>query len=1139
VLVAELQRRLIEAPAPGDPVPVIVRAATWNPEKQSLLDWLAERLSRAYGWLETSHARALVARGIVLPIIDGLDEMPDDRHRDAIDKINKHHIYRPLIVTSREQPFQEAVADVRGGVKDCAVVRVEPLARDDFTAYLRHTGHENWTGVLRSVRKDHPLERVLANPLMLYLARVEYEQAEPGRLLFFGGKKQIEHHLVHEFVPTVYPDPTDQEGDAKQDREFSCTAEQAQRWLTHLSPRAAGRDPARTDDLPTFAWWEICSSAGRWLALGTVLRGVLRWAAAGAAAVWVLSRTGNWRDSAYTGPLNFTNLLLNGPVGRLIRPFTHTLGIAETKRLGFTRSWGRVIGDFFSHTPWVIAVAALSVAAVTVLVYRLAPKYAADRPRRLRLNLARIARHAWGGIVTSTLLLLVPSLVLIWWAGGAGAFWHAHSTGIALAAIPLLGLRRAATGLTGAGETAGDISPERSFRQDREADAVTYIVRAAIVAAQTWLLCGSLLTKAYLGYAAALTLIGLLFGGQGGYASRSYADARIWLAVAGRAPWRIMSFLRDASDRGVLRQVGALYQFRHALLIDRGGQHPSRIRRWRVGLREVARRPLAALGLDDLFISYALEAQCTGLESLDLAKYAPEELVDTLDDLALQLWLYDPRRLSPRSSATLLSIYQQLARTDPETFRPGQARALIKLRPALDWDDALYQTREAVDAYRELAAADPATHLRGRFRILRDYADQLSEQRWTDRALRIRRAALRSARRKARKRPGLFDVVLAEAMWDLADWVTSPRGAVPADAPPDADESIRLSRGSAARCRDLAMRHPDRYLADYALTYRILAGQLWRWNAHSADDAWAAARESLAAFQQLAGRVQEARESLAAGPLAEMLAASPQTARLRLAAWLLSTEELPAWVAGVEDAIQRARERADHADPEALPELCWALHGLALELRARGRWVGADKLDAAAMDLNLRYLQAGNSQVEELDLEYLRDWIFSLANHFWEHGRHAEALSAADTIQTLFPGGPTPAALLRGYAAFASVAARSGAYLVSASFNSRGPQRGPLREHAASLASLSFKLRTLGLPDLARAAAALAAAAEAIAIDAESGASDDSAHAFLRQLRAIRQALAPSGASQVAQVPADPATTMTTPTIELAGEGEH
>jgi hypothetical protein len=40
--------------------------------------------------------------------------------------------------------------------------------------------------------------------------------------------------------------------------------------------------------------------------------------------------------------------------------------------------------------------------------------------------------------------------------------------------------------------------------------------------------------------------------------------ARVALALSGRVPWRLMNFLADAhKQRGVLRQVGAVYQFRH------------------------------------------------------------------------------------------------------------------------------------------------------------------------------------------------------------------------------------------------------------------------------------------------------------------------------------------------------------------------------------------------------------------------------------------------------------------------------------------------------------------------------------------------------------------------------------------------
>jgi hypothetical protein len=49
----------------------------------------------------------------------------------------------------------------------------------------------------------------------------------------------------------------------------------------------------------------------------------------------------------------------------------------------------------------------------------------------------------------------------------------------------------------------------------------------------------------------------------------SYEIARIWLALGRRLPWSLIGFLVDAHRRGVLRQAGAVYQFRHIELQHR------------------------------------------------------------------------------------------------------------------------------------------------------------------------------------------------------------------------------------------------------------------------------------------------------------------------------------------------------------------------------------------------------------------------------------------------------------------------------------------------------------------------------------------------------------------------------------------
>ena len=44
----------------------------------------------------------------------------------------------------------------------------------------------------------------------------------------------------------------------------------------------------------------------------------------------------------------------------------------------------------------------------------------------------------------------------------------------------------------------------------------------------------------------------------------AFVKARVWLAMRRRLPQDLMLFLQDAHRRGVLRQTGAVYQFRHA-----------------------------------------------------------------------------------------------------------------------------------------------------------------------------------------------------------------------------------------------------------------------------------------------------------------------------------------------------------------------------------------------------------------------------------------------------------------------------------------------------------------------------------------------------------------------------------------------
>jgi hypothetical protein len=70
----------------------------------------------------------------------------------------------------------------------------------------------------------------------------------------------------------------------------------------------------------------------------------------------------------------------------------------------------------------------------------------------------------------------------------------------------------------------------------------------------------------------AVVMVGLL------RASGQLLWVRVWFGSRGSLPWRVASFLEDAHRRGVLRQVGTAYQFRHARLQDHlaGNDHEPR-----------------------------------------------------------------------------------------------------------------------------------------------------------------------------------------------------------------------------------------------------------------------------------------------------------------------------------------------------------------------------------------------------------------------------------------------------------------------------------------------------------------------------------------------------------------------------------
>ncbi|NUT25980.1 MAG: helix-turn-helix domain-containing protein [Streptomyces sp.] len=546
---------------PDEPVPVIFSIGAWNPTTITLRDWLTEQLMRDHPGTaarspgRASLAAALVDSGRVLPVLDGFDEIAERLRRPALEALNATTL--PLLLTSRPDQYAAAVAET-DVLTAAAAIELTDLTLDDLDAYLprttRKTNRANpdegaWDPVLRELRKQpaSPLATVLTTPLMVSLARTIYSDTpdhDPTDLLkpeLFGTPQELEDHLLDNFIPTVY-----HHRHRPQDAPRDCDPDRARRWLGYLAHHLTRQ---KTPDL---AWWRF----GNGLRVSTrtfvtaLVTGLAIGLVDGAVAAAVRGELiGPLLDAAIVGPLaglmfGLVHWLTYTFKGKHIPPSAVRLQIrGRPENTSWTAGPRLVIGT--------LGGAMFGFAYGFVVGMMKAYAWPADTSTVLRIGLVE-------GIVFGLVF-------------GVG-------TGLTFC---LIGILETPLDLESA------VSPRTLLTTNRRTVTTQLLVwaptfgavvgfggRAAVDLLQgplgplVWTFQGGLLLGLISGLGAAIGFAFTLTAwGQW------LVLARIWLPLTGRLPWALVTFLDDAYQRGVLRQAGAVYQFRHARLQHHLAQH--------------------------------------------------------------------------------------------------------------------------------------------------------------------------------------------------------------------------------------------------------------------------------------------------------------------------------------------------------------------------------------------------------------------------------------------------------------------------------------------------------------------------------------------------------------------------------------
>ncbi len=121
-----------------EPTPVVFNLASWTPRSGTLADWLVGELSSGYD-VPTGLGHEWVAANQIIPLLDGLDEVPME-HRDAcvsaINHFRRAHGRLPLVVCSRVREYEE----LRSKLSLRGALVVQPLSPEEVDTYLRRAG---------------------------------------------------------------------------------------------------------------------------------------------------------------------------------------------------------------------------------------------------------------------------------------------------------------------------------------------------------------------------------------------------------------------------------------------------------------------------------------------------------------------------------------------------------------------------------------------------------------------------------------------------------------------------------------------------------------------------------------------------------------------------------------------------------------------------------------------------------------------------------------------------------------------------------------------------------------------------------------------------------------------------------------
>ncbi|HEU5379981.1 MAG TPA: hypothetical protein VFV38_31550 [Ktedonobacteraceae bacterium] len=250
------------------PIPLVFWLSEWTSKHSSLELWMIEQLMKKYGISRTLAQQLVIGRQIT-PLLDGLNEAPEEARSQCIAAINMYLEYpHSLVVCSTSTEYTAASRTAPLHLQLAVVVK--PLTDASVTTILANEGRS--LAGLRAAYKRNPALRELATtPLLLNLLVLTYRGVTARDLPTKA--PELQREIFEQYVTLMIN---------HKGRALHYTPQQIRHWLAWLAHQMRLHNQTvfviedlQSDWLPRKSWWPS-SWCPRWLRTGGMWLGKTR-----------------------------------------------------------------------------------------------------------------------------------------------------------------------------------------------------------------------------------------------------------------------------------------------------------------------------------------------------------------------------------------------------------------------------------------------------------------------------------------------------------------------------------------------------------------------------------------------------------------------------------------------------------------------------------------------------------------------------------------------------------------------------------------------------------------------------------------------------------------------------------------------